>query len=76
MYIASGQVSSTVPADIELINLHPAGTFSSLVGYQEVPDGSGRMLAVQQDGQILVVEDGLIQSTPFLDLDDLLTAGW
>lgn len=35
-------------------------------------DGSGRLFAVEQPGYVLVVEDGEINSTPFLDLSELL----
>lgn len=37
--------------------------------YAEVPDGSGRRFFMTQNGQIHVIEDGMLNLTPFLDIE-------
>src|SRR5256885_8255372 len=38
-------------------------------------DGSGRMFIVEQAGRILVMKDGRVLPTPFLDIRSLVVAG-
>ena len=38
-------------------------------------DGSGRLFVVQQGGKIMVVKNGAVLPTPFLDISDLVSTG-
>src|SRR5574340_830168 len=38
-------------------------------------DGSGRLFIVEQGGRIRLLSQGTLQSTPFLDISDLVLAG-
>jgi hypothetical protein len=40
------------------------------------PGDSHRLFVVEQGGTIRLVKDGVVQSTPFLDISSLVTNGW
>lgn len=53
-----------------------AEDFDSPLGVVRPPDNSGRLMVVEQQGLIFVVQpDGRTEPTPFLDISDLLPAG-
>src|SRR5580658_974353 len=54
---------------IPQIRLAPIATGLNLP-VEVVDDGTGRLFVVEQDGQIVIVENGQIDSTPFLDIHD------
>ena len=51
--------------------VEPVATgFSNPIDFIEVPDDSGRFLLMQQTGVIYVVENGVAQPEPFIDIQD------
>ena len=50
-------------------------TFTAPVQVTHASDGSGRIFVVQQDGQILIIENGQVLAQPFLDLSSLVVFG-
>lgn len=53
-----------------------ADDFDSPLAASAPPDGSGRVMVVEQQGLIFVVQpDGRTEPTPFLDIGELLPAG-
>jgi len=61
-----------LPADIQLVLV--AGGFTSPV-FMTQPPGDDRMFVVQKSGEIMVVDNGITRTTPFLDITGLLTTG-
>lgn len=58
------------------IELRPVATgLSNPVYVTHAGDGSGRLFVVEQAGVIRIVRDGRILATPFLDIQDRVTAG-
>lgn len=41
--------------------------------YAEVPDDSGRRFLITQPGQIYIIEDGVLNLSPFLDIEEQLS---
>lgn len=68
-----------IPFDPEAVTLQfePfASGLRALTFLTHAADGSGRLYAVQRSGLINVIEpDGLVQSQPFLDIRDRVSAG-
>ncbi len=52
-----------------------ANGFTSPISVTHAGDGSDRLFVTQQGGQIKVVENGTHLSTPFLDINTLITSG-
>ncbi len=50
-----------------------ASGFTSPVTVTNAGDGSGRLFIVQQPGQILILINGTVLPTPFLDISDLVS---
>ncbi len=55
---------------LELLPL--AGGFDKPVFLTHAGDGSGRLFVVEQRGRILIVDNGVVNSTPFLDMISLV----
>ncbi|MEO8274930.1 MAG: PQQ-dependent sugar dehydrogenase [Thermoanaerobaculia bacterium] len=75
--LAEERVSAVVPADVQggpddvtsPVRLEPVATgFHHPLFVTHAGDGSGRIFVVEQGGKVLVVANGQIRSTPFLDL--------
>lgn len=63
--------SEAVLADAPKVKLEPVVTgLNSPLAMAETPDG--RMLVVEQWGRIMVVQDGEVMGTPFLDIRNLI----
>lgn len=49
-----------------------AGNLDSPVLITHAGDGSGRLFVVEQPGRILILENGVVRTDPFLDITDLV----
>jgi glucose/arabinose dehydrogenase len=49
--------------------------FSAPTHITHAGDGSGRFFVVEQEGTIRVIDDGVVQETPFLDITERVDAG-
>jgi len=58
------------PIRIELQQV--ASGLTSPVDFVSANDGSGRLFVVQQTGQVLILKNGQIQATPFLNVSSRL----
>jgi glucose/arabinose dehydrogenase len=67
---ASAQGDSFDPDSFAISVEEVTSGFSYPVAIANAGDGTGRLFVVQQTGSILVVEDGTITGTPFLDITD------
>jgi glucose/arabinose dehydrogenase len=56
------------PADLELQLV--ASGFLSPVAVRNAGDGTGRLFVVEKSGRIFIVDDGVVQPVPFLDITD------
>jgi glucose/arabinose dehydrogenase len=69
--------AALVPASAHAaVSLVKVGSFSHPVYVAAPPGDSHRLLVVEQGGTIRLVKDGVVQSTPFLDISSLVTNGW
>ncbi|MDQ2683668.1 MAG: PQQ-dependent sugar dehydrogenase, partial [Chloroflexota bacterium] len=57
--------------DVELV----ADGLNAPVWMADPNDGSGRMFVVQQTGQIVILEDGVLSESPFLDISGQISTG-
>jgi glucose/arabinose dehydrogenase len=65
--------STTVPTTTissQGLQLTPIGTFDRPDLVTSPPDDPSRVFVVEQKGVIRVIDDGVLQSTPFLDISD------
>ncbi len=64
---------AVVPLPLLAVELLPlAGGFDKPVYLTNAGDGSGRLFVVEQRGRILIVDDGAVNPTPFLDIASLV----
>ncbi|HEY7522238.1 MAG TPA: PQQ-dependent sugar dehydrogenase [Candidatus Limnocylindrales bacterium] len=54
---------------------HVTGGFDRPLAAVAAGDGSGRLFVVEQGGRILIVRDGRVAGTPFLDIADRISDG-
>jgi len=64
---------TTPPSRLQL-QLTPVGTFDRPDLVTSPPDDPTRLFVVEQRGTIVVVDDGVVKPTPFLDLSDQVQA--
>ena len=50
------------------------GGLVSPLNLLEAPDGTGRKMIVEQKGQVRVLQNGSLSSTPFLDLSSRMVS--
>lgn len=50
-----------------------AGGLDQPIGIEHAGDGSGRLFVIEQPGRIVIVQDGTVFATPFLDVTDRVT---
>ena len=67
---ASGTAAQSVVTLVPVVSGLDAPVFVTNAG-----DGSGRLFVVQQGGKIMVVKNGAVLPTPFLDISDLVSTG-
>ncbi|HVP28261.1 MAG TPA: PQQ-dependent sugar dehydrogenase [Myxococcota bacterium] len=60
------------PGAMSLVEAFPGLTFSAPIYAAVPPDGSGRLFVVERAGRILVVQNGAVLATPFLDIRSLV----
>ncbi|MCK5377657.1 MAG: PQQ-dependent sugar dehydrogenase, partial [Acidobacteria bacterium] len=64
--IPSWSAAANPPADLTLELV--ASGFTRPVAVRHAGDGSGRIFVVEQDGRILIVDGGVVEPVPFLDI--------
>jgi glucose/arabinose dehydrogenase len=67
----AGAVEPPGEISLELV----ADGFSRPVAVRQARDGSGRLFVVEQDGRIVVVEEGTVRNEPFLDIVSHVQSG-
>lgn len=68
--------SASPAPDAPRIALEPVVEgLSKPLGVLEAPDGSARLLVVEQGGLVRVAEAGVVRAAPFLDLRDRVSSG-
>lgn len=65
--------SAQIPDDLALVTV--ASGFVSPVAIRHAGDGSGRLFVVEQAGAVQVVDNGVIGTSPFLDITGLVESG-
>lgn len=70
---AGSNAEAQIPDDLMLVPV--ASGFSAPVGIRHAGDGSGRLFIIEQAGRIQILDDGVVGSTPFLDITDLVASG-
>ena len=74
---AVNQAATPVPASALKIDLTDvADGFNSPVYGTQAGDGSGRLFVVEKAGRILILQNGKIAGTPFLDITPLVNSGY
>ena len=70
LMVASAALLASPPAEAQSLRLQLlAQDLTAPIHLEELPDGTGRMLVVQQDGRVLVMApDGKLLPEPYLDL--------
>jgi glucose/arabinose dehydrogenase len=75
---AGPSVTETAAQSSELPSLvlgSPVGGLTQPVSITHASDGSGRIFVVQQSGQIRIIRNGILSSTPFLNISSRLSTG-
>lgn len=72
---AEGPIAAPIiQGDIQ-VQLQPVATgLVSPLNLVEAPDGTGRKMIVEQKGQVQILQNGSLSSTPFLDLSSRMVA--
>ncbi len=73
--LAAIACAGAVEAPDEIVLDLVAGGFARPVAVRDAGDGSGRLFVVEQEGRIVVVEDGTVRNVPFLDLVSQVESG-
>ncbi|HEU5011309.1 MAG TPA: PQQ-dependent sugar dehydrogenase [Roseiflexaceae bacterium] len=72
--ITPGEIAppaTAAPAAVKSLKLQPVVTgLRAPVYATHAGDGSGRMFVVEKQGRIMIVRDGAVDQTPFLDISD------
>lgn len=76
LLLSTCAVAQTIPSNIILRQVFPAGTFSNPMGVRNAGDGSNRLFVIQRAGVIRIVQNGAVLPTNFLDMmSTVSTAG-
>jgi hypothetical protein len=68
-WICWGLLGAAAAAGVEPLELvRIAGGLSRPLGVVDAGDGSGRLFVLEQAGRVLILADGAVETTPFLDL--------
>jgi glucose/arabinose dehydrogenase len=68
--------SPGTPVSPQSVVLQPIVTgLTSPLGLEPSPDGSNRLFVVEQGGTILIIQNGALLSSPFLDISSKVTTG-
>src|SRR5256714_214705 len=70
---ASQEPNAPDPPTLAIMS--PIGGFTSPVGFANAGDGSQRLFVVEQGGKIRIVKNGVLQSSPFLDISVRISTG-
>src|SRR3982074_2894722 len=71
----SNQVTPPPPPNLQLELVPVASGFTTPLDIQQAGDGSGRLLVVEQEGRIKIVQNGNILGTPYLDITSSVAQG-
>lgn len=69
LLIVTVQAVAQVPPDLMLVDAAPGHSFDQPLAVRSPPDGSGRLFVVEKCGTIRIVKKGVVNATPFLNLN-------
>lgn len=67
--------NSSAAVNISLSAALAGAQFTQPVQVTHAGDGSGRLFVVQQDGKVMIIKNGQLLATPFLDVSNLVILG-
>jgi glucose/arabinose dehydrogenase len=73
--VAAGLLVTSAAARSRALHLVPVGTFAAPVYAAAAPGEPANLYVVEQAGRIMVLQNGKIRATPFLDIRPLVKAG-
>lgn len=68
LLVAGAAQAQTVPPDLVLRQIYPAGTFSVPLAVRNAGDGSGRLFIVERGGTVRVRKNGALLATPLVSI--------
>ena len=75
VFLAAAACAGAVEVPDEVALELVAGGVSRPVAVRHAGDGSGRLFVVEQDGRIVVVNNGTVNGEPFLDIVSQVESG-
>jgi glucose/arabinose dehydrogenase len=75
MLVAAGLVATSASARLQALQLAPVATFTAPVYATSAPGEPTNLYVVEQAGRIMVLQDGTVRATPFLDIRTLVRSG-
>ncbi|MDX6466998.1 MAG: hypothetical protein QOI27_2038 [Gaiellaceae bacterium] len=75
MLVAAGLVATSASARTGALRLAPVGTFAAPVYATSAPGEPANLYVVEQAGRIMVLRNGTVRPTPFLDIRSLVESG-
>jgi glucose/arabinose dehydrogenase len=73
--VAAGLIATSASARPEALHLVPVATFAAPVYATSAPGEPGNLYVVEQAGRIMVLQNGRVRATPFLDIRRLVESG-
>jgi glucose/arabinose dehydrogenase len=75
LLVAAGLIGTSASARPHVLHLVPVATFSAPVYATAAPGEPANLYVVEQAGRILVLQNGKVRTTPFLDTRSLVQSG-
>ena len=75
MLVAAGLVATSASARSRALHLVPVATFTAPVYATSAPSEPTNLYVVEQAGRIVVLQNGTVRATPFLDIRSIVQSG-
>jgi hypothetical protein len=75
MLVAAGLVATSASARSRALHLVPVATFTAPVYATSAPNEPTNLYVVEQAGRIVVLQNGTVRATPFLDIRSIVQSG-